>query len=109
MADVQAVIASQMQDNMQDSTQQAGKTAGQSEPLLWDEIHAIINKHIMSSPRSLQKAPGPSELGTSCVHCLAARLAGMATLYRYLGTRPVGKTIHQSFQHERISPDGRWG
>ena len=97
-ADVQAVIASQMQDNTQNSTQQAQKTAGQSEPLLWDEIHAIINQHIMSSPRSLQKAPGPSELGTSCVHCLAARLAGWARQANPAWLPYIGTSVHAQLE-----------
>lgn len=97
-ADIQAVIASQMQDNMQDNTQQAGKTAEQSEPLLWDEIHAIINQHMMSSPRSLQKAPGPSELGTSCVHCLAARLAGWTRQANPAWLPYIGTSVHAQLE-----------
>lgn len=98
MADVQAVIASQMQDNTQNSTQQAQKTAGQSEPLLWDEIHAIINQYMMSSPRSLQKAPGPSELGTSCVHCLAARLAGWTKQANPAWLPYIGTSVHAQLE-----------
>lgn len=97
-ADVQAVIASQMQDNTQNSTQQAQKTAGQSEPLLWEEIHAIINQHMMSSPRSLQKAPGPSELGTSCVHCLAARLAGWTKQANPAWLPYIGTSVHAQLE-----------
>ena len=98
MADVQAVITSQMQEDKQNKVQQAEKTAGQSEPLLWDEIHAIINQHIMSSPRSLQKAPGPSELGTSCVHCLAARLAGWARQANPAWLPYIGTSVHAQLE-----------
>lgn len=42
----------------------------------WTEIRGIIEDHITNQPRSLQKEIGPSELGTDCLHCLAARLAG---------------------------------
>lgn len=94
--DVQAVIASQMQDSKQE--QQAQKTAEQSEPLLWDEIHTIINQHMMSSPRSLQKAPGPSELGTSCVHCLAARLAGWTKQANPAWLPYIGTSVHAQLE-----------
>lgn len=92
--DVQAVIASQMQD----SKQSQQKTVEQSEPLLWDEIHTIINQHIMSSPRSLQKAPGPSELGTSCVHCLAARLAGWTRQANPAWLPYIGTSVHAQLE-----------
>ena len=94
--DVQAVIASQLQDSKQE--QQAQKTAEQSEPLLWDEIHTIINQHMMSSPRSLQKAPGPSELGTSCVHCLAARLAGWTKQANPAWLPYIGTSVHAQLE-----------
>lgn len=35
-----------------------------------------IRQAIMRHPRSQQRAPGPSELGNECQHCLAAKLAG---------------------------------
>lgn len=37
---------------------------------------AIVKDAIVNQPRSLQKRIGPSELGTDCDHCLAAKLAG---------------------------------
>lgn len=39
---------------------------------VYDAIRASIENH----PRSQQKRIGPSELGTPCDHCLAAKLAG---------------------------------
>ena len=42
----------------------------------WKEIRLIIEAHIANQPRNLQKEIGPSELGTDCLQCLAARLAG---------------------------------
>jgi hypothetical protein len=36
----------------------------------------VIKTELRSQPRSLQKRIGPSELGTACTHCLAAKLAG---------------------------------
>ncbi|WP_425837027.1 hypothetical protein [Microbacterium sp. PA5] len=37
---------------------------------------ATLKDGITNQPRSLQKTIGPSELGTDCDHCLAAKLAG---------------------------------
>lgn len=39
-------------------------------------ILAVIDDAITNHPRSLQKTIGPSEIGTECDHCLAAKLAG---------------------------------
>lgn len=38
-------------------------------------ILAVIEDAITNHPRSLQKTIGPSEIGTECDHCLAAKLA----------------------------------
>lgn len=40
------------------------------------DAEQIIVHAITHHPRSLQKTIGPSEIGTPCDHCLAARLAG---------------------------------
>ncbi|PYG00188.1 hypothetical protein SAMN05216184_104127 [Georgenia satyanarayanai] len=40
------------------------------------ELRQTIEHEIVNQPRSLQKRIGPSELGTPCDHCLAAKLAG---------------------------------
>ena len=37
---------------------------------------AVIEAAIVGQPRSQQKTIGPSEIGTDCDHCLAAKLAG---------------------------------
>ena len=42
------------------------------EPRLWPEIRQLIEADIANAPRELQREIGPSELGTDCVHCLAA-------------------------------------
>ena len=47
------------------------------------------------APRELQREIGPSELGTDCVHCLAAKLAGwpgasfagLAAVHRHMRAR----------------------
>jgi len=40
------------------------------------ELQHVIEHAITHQPRSLQTRIGPSELGTPCDHCLAAKLAG---------------------------------
>lgn len=42
----------------------------------WADIREQILTMIRSHPRSLQANPGPSELGTTCLRCLAHRLNG---------------------------------
>ena len=46
----------------------------------WDalttDIRTVIEDAITNHPRTLQKQIGPSEVGTPCDHCLAAKLAG---------------------------------
>lgn len=39
-------------------------------------VEGVIFDAIRNQPRSLQKRIGPSEIGTECDHCLAAKLAG---------------------------------
>ena len=39
-------------------------------------VEALLLNAIENQPRSLQKRIGPSEIGTECDHCLAAKLAG---------------------------------
>lgn len=65
---------------------------------LWPEIRSIIENGIRSQPRELQKEIGPSELGTPCVHCLAARLAGWPQT-RNAGWLPfIGTSVHAEFE-----------
>lgn len=45
-----------------------------------DAINAIVAQGINNQPRSQQKLIGPSEIGTSCVRCLARKLAGVEKL-----------------------------
>lgn len=52
------------------------KTDTMEEPRLWPEIRQLIEADIANAPRELQREIGPSELGTDCVHCLAAKLVG---------------------------------
>ena len=45
-------------------------------PTEWPTIREQIITMISTHPRSLQAEPGPSELGTTCLRCLAHRLNG---------------------------------
>ena len=50
------------------------------------------------APRELQREIGPSELGTDCVHCLAAKLAGWPER-RSPGWLPfIGTCVHAHFE-----------
>lgn len=93
--DVQAVLAGQKQDSLQAAQEE---TVEQSDPLLWDEIRPIINRSMVNAPRSRQKAPGPSELGTSCVHCLAARLAGWRKTPNPAWLPYIGTAVHAQLE-----------
>ena len=68
------------------------------EPQLWPEIRQLIEADIANAPRELQREIGPSELGTDCVHCLAAKLAGWPER-RSPGWRPfIGTCVHEHFE-----------
>lgn len=71
-----------------------------------DSITGIIENSIRTQPRSLQKSIGPSELGTPCDHCLAAKLAGWQKIERDVAWLPfIGTCVHayleQLFEQER--------
>ena len=65
----------------------------------WTEIRGIIEDHITNQPRSLQKEIGPSELGTDCLHCLAARLAGWEKRQSAAWLPFIGTCVHERFEH----------
>lgn len=56
---------------------------------------AVIEQAIANHPRSLQKVIGPSEIGTACEHCLAAKLAGWEESAGGVAWLPtVGTAVH---------------
>lgn len=58
-------------------------------------ILATIEDAIANHPRSLQKTIGPSEIGTECDHCLAAKLAGWDQVRESGAWLPtVGTAVH---------------
>jgi hypothetical protein len=73
-----------------------------SEPLLWNEIHALIETAIRDQPRSRQVEVGPSELGTDSLHTLAAKLAGWPKPRQVAWLPYIGTAVHAQF--ERLFP-----
>lgn len=59
------------------------------------EARWVIEQAITHHPRTLQTAIGPSEIGTPCDHCLAAKLAGWAQTRDTTAWLPtVGTAVH---------------
>lgn len=64
------------------------------------EIRSVIEHSITHQPRSLQKRIGPSEIGTPCDHCLAAKLAGWEQTERGVAWLPtIGTAVHEHLEH----------
>lgn len=75
----------------------------------WATVRQILENAENSSPRSLQWEIGPSEMGTNCLHCLAARLAGWERIQEAPLAPWIGTAVHA--QHERLFrslPGNRW-
>lgn len=85
------------------------RTAVMEEPRLWPKIRAIIETDIMNKPRSLQREIGPSELGTDCVHCLAAKLAGWESARQPAWLPYTGTCIHERLERVFTSPQVMYG
>lgn len=59
------------------------------------EARTVIEDAITNHPRSLQRTIGPSEIGTPCEHCLAAKLAGWEQTRDGVAWLPtVGTAVH---------------
>lgn len=72
---------------------QAGPVEGRE---TWSEYRGFIEAAIDNDPRSLQRAIGPSELGTPCDACLVLKLAGVEEKRSGGAWLPtVGKAVHQ--------------
>lgn len=62
-------------------------------------LRTLIEGHITNQPRSLQKRIGPSEIGTPCDHCLAAKLAGWEQTRDGVPWLPwVGTCVHAGIE-----------
>jgi len=70
------------------------KTDTMEEPRLWPEIRQLIEADIQNAPRELQREIGPSELGTDCVHCLAA----LAAVHRHVRARALRADVPRAEQ-----------
>lgn len=63
------------------------------------DITRIIEDSIRNAPRSLQKRIGPSEIGSDCEHCLAARLAGWPQTVPSVAWLPfIGTCVHEHYE-----------
>jgi hypothetical protein len=76
-------------------------------------ILAVIEDAITNHPRSLQVTIGPSEIGTECDHCLAAKLAGWREVRDGSPWLPtVGTAVHtwleeKAFMRQALDASGR--
>ena len=82
------------------------RTLTAEQPTEWEEIRPRIEHRISTQPRELQRQIGPSELGTRCVHCLAAKLAGwpeqpagLAAFRGHLRARHVREMVRRHGRH----------
>jgi hypothetical protein len=66
----------------------------------------VIETAIKSQPRTLQLEIGPSEIGTSCEHCLAAKLAGWPQAGEAAWLPFIGTAVHAALE-EMFQPP-RW-
>jgi hypothetical protein len=63
------------------------------------DLRGLIEHGILNQPRSLQKTIGPSEIGTPCDHCLAAKLAGWERVDKDVPWLPfVGTAVHAALE-----------
>lgn len=68
------------------------------EPRLWPEIRMMIETGIRDQPREKQAEIGPSELGSDCLHCLAAKLAGWPQSRKTSWLSFIGTCVHARFE-----------
>lgn len=57
-------------------------------------IDAILEAAMIGEPRSQQKLIGPSEIGSACEHCLAAKLAGWDQIPEAAWLPYIGTAVH---------------
>lgn len=74
------------------------KTDTMEEPRLWPEIKMMLESWIRDQPRERQPEIGPSELGTDCLHCLAAKLAGWSQSRKTSWLAFIGTCVHARFE-----------
>lgn len=59
------------------------------------DLRGVVEHEITHEPRSLQTTIGPSEIGTPCDHCLAAKLAGWPQHRDVAWLPTVGTAVHR--------------
>lgn len=70
---------------------------------LHGELRRIVEHAITHQPRSLQATIGPSEIGTPCDHCLAAKIAGWPQTTSDVGWLPfIGTCVHEWLEREFV-------
>lgn len=78
---------------------QALHTPGLGAGELASGIETVLEYQIKNQPRSQQKIIGPSEIGTDCDHCLAAKLAGWEQNELGIAWAPtIGTAVHSLFE-----------
>lgn len=68
-------------------------------------VRKIVDHAITYHPRSQQKRIGPSEIGTPCDHCLAAKLAGWEESQETGWLPTIGTALHAWLEEQVL----RWG
>lgn len=58
------------------------------------DARKVVESNILHHPRSLQKEIGPSEIGTDCQRCLAAKLAGWPEEREVAWLPAIGTAMH---------------
>lgn len=111
-ADVLAVLKAQQAEHTPTMPATTPPTAGEwmgTEPAtVLPGIRDQIIDMIANQPRSLQTEIGPSEMGTTCLHCLTRRLQGRATQpVRAAEWLPfIGTAVHAQFERMYKDRDG---
>ena len=65
-----------------------------------EEALEIVEQAIIGEPRNTQRTIGPSEIGTECEHCLAAKIAGWEEIQEAAWLPWTGTALHA--QLERV-------
>lgn len=73
-----------------------------------DDVRAVVDQAILDQPRSLQKAIGPSEIGTECDRCLGHKLAGTEQRREAAWLPYVGTAMHAQLEQVFLALPGRW-
>lgn len=65
---------------------------------VWGFYRRTIDDAIKHQPRSLQRRIGPSEIGSPCTHCLAAKLAGWQQVEETAWLPFIGTAVHAQLE-----------